>query len=110
MPVEAPPVDDWLAPTPFDPRGHPLARAGIRTDAAMRPLDARGNVVLDNVTVAGSALAGMRYLSQRCGDGVAIASAVRAAATLAGSGAWATGRVGPKAGRRRRATPAEVRS
>jgi anaerobic glycerol-3-phosphate dehydrogenase len=76
----------------------------------MRPLDAGGNVVLDNVTVVGSALAGMRYLSERCGDGVAIGSAYRAAATLAGSGASATGPAGPKAGRRRRATQAEVRS
>jgi glycerol-3-phosphate dehydrogenase subunit B len=85
LPVEAPPLDEWLAPTPFPPDGHPLERAGIRTDAALRPLDAAGKVVLENVAIAGSLLAGMRYLEERCGDGVAITSGIRAAETLAGS-------------------------
>lgn len=85
LPVEAPPPGDWLARAPFDPRGHPIGAAGIRTDARLRPVDADGEIVLKNVAVVGSSLAGMRYLSERCGDGVAIASGVRAAATLAGS-------------------------
>jgi glycerol-3-phosphate dehydrogenase subunit B len=85
LPVEAPAVDDWLAQTPFPPDGHPLERAGIRTNAALRPVDAGGRVVLENVVVAGSLLAGMRYLAERCGDGVAIASGMRAAETLAGA-------------------------
>jgi glycerol-3-phosphate dehydrogenase subunit B len=83
--VEAPAVDDWLAQTPFPVDGHPLERAGIRTDAALRPVDAGGRVALENVVVAGSLLAGMRYLAERCGDGVAIASGLRAAETLAGA-------------------------
>ena len=33
--------------------------------------------------VIGSALAGMRYLDERCGDGVALATAHRAARALA---------------------------
>jgi glycerol-3-phosphate dehydrogenase subunit B len=89
LPVEAPPAGDWLTRAPFDPRGHPLGAAGIRTDARLRPVDADGDVVLKNVAVVGSMLAGMRYLSERCGDGVAIASGLRAAATLAGSSASA---------------------
>ena len=36
----------------------------------------------ENVRVIGSALAGMHYLDERCGDGVALASAHRAAASL----------------------------
>jgi glycerol-3-phosphate dehydrogenase subunit B len=83
LPVEAPAIDDWLAPTPLPPDGHPLERAGIRTDAALRPVDPSGKVVLDNVAIAGSVLAGMRYLQERCGDGVAIASGIRAADSLA---------------------------
>jgi glycerol-3-phosphate dehydrogenase subunit B len=85
LPVEAPRPDAWLASSPFEPDGHPLERAGIRTDAGLRPVDARGEVVLDNVVVAGSLLAGQRYLAERCGDGVAIASGFRAAATLSGA-------------------------
>jgi glycerol-3-phosphate dehydrogenase subunit B len=84
LPVEAPPVDDWLAADPFDPDGHPLEAAGIRTDADLRPVDARGEVVLDNVAIVGALMAGQRYLSERCGDGVAIASGTRAATVLSG--------------------------
>lgn len=83
LPVEAPQSDEWLADDPFDPRGHPLEAAGIRTDAELRPVGAKGKAVFDNVAVAGSLLAGQRYLVERCGDGVAIASGRLAAATVA---------------------------
>ncbi|MGH2467044.1 MAG: hypothetical protein ACRDGL_04865, partial [Candidatus Limnocylindrales bacterium] len=54
----------------------------------LRPMDARGRRPLAGVHVCGSLLAGQRYLRERCGDGVAIASGRRAAlAVLAGSGA-----------------------
>jgi glycerol-3-phosphate dehydrogenase subunit B len=83
--VEAPPVDEWLADDALAPNGHPLERAGIRTDAGLHPLDASGKVAFENVLIVGSLLAGQRYIAERCGDGVAIASARRAAATaLAG--------------------------
>jgi glycerol-3-phosphate dehydrogenase subunit B len=80
--VEAPPVDEWLAVDAFDPAGHPLERAGIRTDAELRPVDADGTVMFDNVRVAGSMLAGQRYIRERCGDGVALTSGRRAARSL----------------------------
>jgi len=79
LPVEAPPADAWLAPGLPGRGGHPLEIAGIRTDGELRPVDAAGRRGLDNVAVAGSLLAGQRYLSERCGDGVAIASGWRAA-------------------------------
>jgi glycerol-3-phosphate dehydrogenase subunit B len=82
LPVEAPAVEDWLARDPFEPAGHPLESAGIRTDEQLRPLDGRGHVVFDNVAIVGSMLAGQRYLVERCGDGVAIASGRRAASAL----------------------------
>ena len=75
--------DAWLAAGPFPPDGHPLERAGIRTDDSLRPLDGSGKVALDNVAIVGSELAGMRYLEERCGEGVAIASGIRAAEVLA---------------------------
>ncbi|HTG42543.1 MAG TPA: anaerobic glycerol-3-phosphate dehydrogenase subunit GlpB [Methylomirabilota bacterium] len=83
LPVEAPPAENWLAADPFDPAGHPLEAAGIRTDSSLRPLDAKGKVVLENVAIVGSLLAGQHYLVERCGDGVAIASGHLAATTLA---------------------------
>jgi glycerol-3-phosphate dehydrogenase subunit B len=86
LPVLAPPVDAWFAEEPLATDGHPLERAGIRTDANLRPLDATGQVVFDNVAVVGSMLAGQRAVAERCGDGVAIASARRAAAVLGAMG------------------------
>jgi glycerol-3-phosphate dehydrogenase subunit B len=80
--VEAPPADEWLSVDAFDPAGHPLELAGIRTDAELRPLAADGASLFDNVRVAGSLLAGQRYVRDRCGDGVALTSGWRAARSL----------------------------
>jgi glycerol-3-phosphate dehydrogenase subunit B len=73
--VTAPPHAAWFSDDPLQP--HPLEAAGVRTDDALRPPE------LENVRVIGSALAGMHYLSERCGDGVALASAHRVANELA---------------------------
>ena len=59
--------------------GHPIEAAGFLVDDALRPIDGSGTPIVENVHVVGSALGGMRYLDERCGDGVAIASAARAA-------------------------------
>ncbi|HET9520433.1 MAG TPA: FAD-binding protein, partial [Candidatus Limnocylindrales bacterium] len=67
LPVEAPPVDDWLADEALPADGHPLERAGIRTDANLHPINAAGKVAYENVLVVGSLLAGQRYLAERCG-------------------------------------------
>lgn len=80
LPVAAPPRDAWFGDDPL--AGAPLDGAGIAADDELRPLDGPRNV-----RIIGSALAGMHYLDQRCGDGVAIASAHRVAAALAGAGA-----------------------
>jgi glycerol-3-phosphate dehydrogenase subunit B len=77
LPVSAPPREAWFSDDPLE--GHPIERAGISADRALRPLGADGAPVLENVRVIGSALAGMRYLDERCGDGVALASAHRVA-------------------------------
>jgi glycerol-3-phosphate dehydrogenase subunit B len=90
LPVEAPPAGSWFAEGPLDVRGHPLEAAGIRTDVRLRPVRADGQVVLAGVAVVGSLLAGQRYLSERCGDGVAIASGWRAAQRLGAAGASAS--------------------
>jgi len=81
LPVTAPPHDRWFSDDPLEP--HPLEAAGIEVDAELRPAG------LSNVRVIGSALAGMHYLEQRCGDGVALASAHRAVRSLAGTKAAA---------------------
>jgi glycerol-3-phosphate dehydrogenase subunit B len=84
--VEAPARDDWFSMDAFDPRGHPLEAAGLRVDAEMRPVSKKGKPIFDNVRAVGSNLAGQRWLRERCGDGVAIASAHRAAVSIARDG------------------------
>ncbi|HEY2888102.1 MAG TPA: anaerobic glycerol-3-phosphate dehydrogenase subunit GlpB [Candidatus Limnocylindrales bacterium] len=89
LPVEGPPAGDWLSDDAFSPAGHPLETAGIRTDAHLRPVapgrsGAGARPVAENVRVVGSLLAGQRYLRERCGDGVALASGIVAARELAG--------------------------
>jgi len=87
LPVEAPPEADWLARRADAPGGHPIALAGIRTDAQLRPLSSAG------VRIVGGLLAGQRYVDERCGDGVALASAWRAAASLREEAGAPAGRV-----------------
>jgi glycerol-3-phosphate dehydrogenase subunit B len=101
LPVEGPPIDRWMTGDALDPGGMPIATAGIRTDPALRPVDPAhpaDGPLFDNVHVVGALLAGQRYLNERCGDGIALASAWRAAASLAteppaaiGAAATATG-------------------
>lgn len=88
LPVDGPERGDWLLADPFDPAGHPLEAAGIRTDVRLRPVapGALERPLAENVRIAGSLLAGQRFLRQRCGDGVAIASGRLAALELRGSG------------------------
>jgi glycerol-3-phosphate dehydrogenase subunit B len=75
-------VEEWLSLDAFDPAGHPLERAGIRTDTELRPVGPDGLPIYDNVRVAGSLLAGQRSIGERCGDGVALTSGRRAARSL----------------------------
>jgi glycerol-3-phosphate dehydrogenase subunit B len=87
LPVEGPPIGQWLAGDPLDPGSLPIASAGLRTDDALRPIDParpKDGPLFDNVRVVGALLAGQRVLIERCGDGVALASAWRAAASLGG--------------------------
>jgi glycerol-3-phosphate dehydrogenase subunit B len=81
LPVTAPARESWFSDDPRTP--HPLELAGVEVDGELRPDG------LENVRVIGSALAGMHYLDERCGDGVALASARRAAISLAGTAAVA---------------------
>ena len=87
LPVAAPPREAWFSPDLLEP--HPIERAGIPVDDALRPVDRAGDAALENVRVIGSALAGMHYLEQRCGDGVALATAHRVASSLLGQRAAA---------------------
>jgi len=66
---------DWHRFDFLDPRGHLINQAGIEIDDRFRPLDASGKPVFKNLFAAGSILAHQDWMRQKCGSGLAIASA-----------------------------------
>jgi glycerol-3-phosphate dehydrogenase subunit B len=62
---------------------HPLAAAGVRVDAELRPLTASGSPVHANVRCVGGLLAGHDPTVEGSREGVALATAARAVALLA---------------------------
>lgn len=63
----------------------PVFLAGLNVDDAMHPLDAQGRPVYSNVYAAGSNLAGATRWREKSGEGIALASALRAADEILGS-------------------------
>lgn len=75
LPVRAPAGRaDWLAQRFLAEGGHPVFSAGIATDQRLRPLDAAGRVVCENIAVCGSAIAGFDPIREGCLEGVAVAT------------------------------------
>jgi glycerol-3-phosphate dehydrogenase subunit B len=58
---------------------HPIAKAGVAVDRELRPVDAAGRRVLENVLVAGATLAGAEPWKEGSGDGLSLATGHRAA-------------------------------
>ncbi|MEF3274840.1 MAG: glycerol-3-phosphate dehydrogenase subunit GlpB [Chloroflexus sp.] len=65
----------WFAPRFLAEEGHPVFQSGVRVDERLRPLDAAGRVVYDNVMVVGGALAGFDPIREGSLEGTAIATA-----------------------------------
>ena len=87
--IREPVFDLPLAHVPSDPvvsadywADHPLFRTGVAVDHSMRPVDPTGAAVLDNLVVAGGLIAGATRWREKSGEGIAIATAVRAADTI----------------------------
>ncbi len=69
---------DWYRREYLDRRGHKINRAGVETDTDLRPLGRDGTPVNNRLFAAGSVLAHQDWVRQRCGTGLAIATALRA--------------------------------
>ncbi len=79
LPVYQPPSrQEWYQEEYLDSRGHEIHLAGIETDKDLRPLGRDGNVHDKRLYAAGIILAHQDWIRQRCGAGVAIASAFKA--------------------------------
>jgi glycerol-3-phosphate dehydrogenase subunit B len=84
LPVTAPPHRAaWTRAEALNPRGHPAFRSGYRVESAMRILGADGEPIAENVTAAGSVVAGADVWRELSHEGVAVATAWRAAETAA---------------------------
>jgi len=68
----------WHRKTLFSHKGHPIHKAGLVVDRRLRPCDEQGRYIYPNLFAAGSILAHQDWIRQKCGSGLAIASAYAA--------------------------------
>ena len=61
---------------------HPLSRAGLAVDERLRPLDADGEVVYENLHAAGATLGGAVPWREKSGNGISVATGYAAAAAV----------------------------
>lgn len=74
--------NSWYGEHYFDPQGHAINRTGIEVDENFRPLGADGKPIAKHLFAAGVLLAHQDWISDRCGAGVAIASAYQAVQSI----------------------------
>jgi len=74
--------DNWFANSFFN--SHPIHQAGILTDSSFRPVNEKGEQLLDNVWIAGSILAGHDCIKEKSREGVEIATGYWAAKSAMG--------------------------
>jgi glycerol-3-phosphate dehydrogenase subunit B len=70
--------DTWHHKDLLYKAGHRLNRAGLETDRTFRPVDDQGRVCIDNLFAVGSILAHQDWVRQKCGSGLAVATAYAA--------------------------------
>ncbi len=84
LPLTATDASALVGPQYWAP--HPLFAVGVRTDAEGRPAGDAGPVYA-NLRVAGGLIAGAERWREKSGDGIAVASALRAADAIIAGGA-----------------------
>ena len=84
LPVQQPASREaWHQRDFLDPAGHAINRAGLKTDDAWRPLAANGKPAWDKLFAIGSILAEQDWMREKCGSGLAIATAWAAVDVIA---------------------------
>jgi glycerol-3-phosphate dehydrogenase subunit B len=74
--------EGWYNRDYFSLTGHGVNQAGIEIDRRFRPLDSRGSPKFNRLFAAGSILAHQDWKRQKCGAGLAIATAYAAVESL----------------------------
>ena len=87
LPVDQPAERSlWHQKELFAPEGHLINRAGLAVDKSFRPVDDKGKVVHEHLHAAGSILAHQDWMRQKCGSGLAIATAFGAVNSMMARG------------------------
>ena len=73
---------NWYRTDFLDPKGHPVHQAGLEIDDNFRPVSASGIPAFSNLFAAGSILAHQDWIRQKCGSGLAIATAYGAVSSF----------------------------
>jgi glycerol-3-phosphate dehydrogenase subunit B len=68
----------WHRKSFLDPKGHPINRSGLETDAFFRPRSAKGVPAFPLLFAAGSILAHQDWIRMKCGSGLSITTAYAA--------------------------------
>jgi len=71
--------EDWFRKSFFDESYHPVHQAGILTDSSFRAIDGEGEVLLENLWVAGSILADHHCIDEKSREGIEITTGYMAA-------------------------------
>jgi glycerol-3-phosphate dehydrogenase subunit B len=80
LPVAQPGTrEEWFGISFFDDARHPVHQTGISTNASLRPLNEKGDVLLENVWIAGSILAHHHCIEEKSREGIEIATGYAAA-------------------------------
>ena len=71
--------EEWFRNNFFNDSSHPIHQAGILVDSSFRPVDERGDPILENVWVAGSILAHHHCIDEKSREGIEISTGYMAA-------------------------------
>jgi glycerol-3-phosphate dehydrogenase subunit B len=80
LPVHQPDSrEGWFGNNFFNGPSHPIHQAGILTDLSFRPVNEKGDLLLENVWVAGTILADHHCIDEKSREGIEIATGYTAA-------------------------------
>lgn len=83
IPIQIPVAQEkWSNLNLFSNEKQPFAKIGITIDEKMRPLDEKGNLLFENVFIAGRNLQGYDFCFEKSGNGVALTSGYQAAMSV----------------------------
>ena len=83
LPIGAPSQrTEWLSREFLAPGGHTIFKTGVEVNQDFQPIDSDGQVIYDNVLVAGSSLAHCDPIRERSLEGIALATGYSASSRL----------------------------